>query len=55
MSFLDELDENPNNPIQNLDNSMYMADEKLLGDLLVGEFDILEVIMQRFNMSMSGN
>lgn len=29
---------------------MFIADEKLLGDLLVGEFDILEVIMQRFNM-----
>lgn len=37
------------------DNSAYQTNEKLLDDMLVGEFDILEVIMTKFNMTKSDN
>ena len=32
-----------------------MTNEKLLDDLMIGEFDILQVIMNKFNMSKSEN
>ena len=58
-SFLDEIEEaetRPASPINKRygstreDNAAYFTNEELLGDLKVKEFDIFEVVMNKFNM-----
>ena len=59
-SFLDEIDEeqsrpmtgNRRNPDSDL-NSAYHTNEELLGDLKVKDFDIFEVVINKFNMQSS--
>ena len=55
-SFLEEIDEEelsrPNSAMKNQEhlNAAYQTNEALLGDLKTKEFDIFEVVMNKFNM-----
>ena len=53
-SFLDEIDEELSRPATakagNDLNAAYQTNEELLGDLKVKEFDIFEVVINKFNM-----
>ena len=53
-SFLEEIDEElsrPVSPSQNADlNAIYKTNEELLGELRTKEFDLFEMVMNKFNM-----
>lgn len=54
-SFLDEIDEERGRQVGtthsgNELNAVYQTNEELLGDLKVKEFDIFEVVINKFNM-----
>ena len=56
MDEIEEAETRPVSPINKkfgasgADNAAYYTNEELLGDLKVKEFDIFEVVMNKFNM-----
>ena len=56
-SYLDEIDEDlshPPSPGGAMENAAYHRNEQLLGDLKVKDFDIFEVVINKFNMQSTG-
>ena len=56
-SYLDEIDEDlsrPPSPGGATENAAYHRNEQLLGDLKVKDFDIFEVVINKFNMQPTG-
>ena len=53
-SFLDEIDEELSRPVTSKTgadlNAAYQTNEELLGDLKIKDFDIFEVVINKFNM-----
>lgn len=57
-SFLDEIDEEmsrPASPGAPELNAAYGTNTELLGDLMIKEFDIFEVVINKFNMQTANS